>query len=191
VPLLDTDELYEAWLAVRVRAALDERFGAWRLPSSDALAAWYHDETVYELWLKPGISPAGRAFGNESYRAVVAELLTPDLVLSATRGDETELMVLDAKAWAKMLPEDALAQSAKYLYGIRRTRDVHVVPTLAGVDLVTCARSPRIVGGELAKVVVTSATPTAGVDALNARIGAILEQLAASLVERERRASTY
>ena len=59
-------------------------------------------------------------------------MLTPDLVLSATRGAETELMVLDAKGWAQMLPEDALSQSAKYLYGIRRTRDPRTVPAFAG-----------------------------------------------------------
>ena len=109
VPLLDTDELYEAWLAVQVRAALDDRFGAWKSPGSDALAAWEHDDTLYELWLKPGISRDGRRFGSESFQAVVAEQLTPDLVLSSTRGDETELMVLDAKAWAQMLPEDVLS----------------------------------------------------------------------------------
>lgn len=191
VPLLDADELYEAWLAVQVRAALDDRFGAWRLPGSDALAAWEHDDTLYELWLKPGISRDGRRFGRESFQALVAEQLTPDLVLSATRGDETELMVLDAKAWARMLPEDVLAQSAKYLYGIRRTREVLTVPALAGVDLVTCAQPPSISGSDLAKVAVTGATPTAGVAALRARVATILDQMAASLTERERFASAY
>ncbi len=139
VPLLDTDEPYEAWLAVQVRAALDERFGPWSRPDSDALAGWEHEDTVYELWLKPAISNDGRVFGSGSFQAVVAEVLTPDLVLSATRGDKTGLLVLDAKAWAQMLPEDVLAQSAKYLYGIRRSRNAHAVPALAGVDLVTCA----------------------------------------------------
>ena len=191
VPLLDTDELYEAWLAVQIRAVLNERFDTWRLPDSDAFAAWDQDDTVYEIWLKPGIGRDGRVFGSESFRTVIAELLTPDLVLSATRGDETELMALDAKAWAQMLPEDALSQSAKYLYGIRRAREASVVPALTGVDLVTCARSPSITAGDLAKVVVSSATPTAGVDALHARIGDLLDQLAAALVERERLASAY
>jgi hypothetical protein len=191
VPLLDTDELYEAWLAIQVRAVLDERFGAWRMPGSGALSAWEHDDTLYELWLKPGISREGREFGSESFRAVVAELLTPDLVLTATRGDETELMVLDAKAWAQMLPEDVLTQSAKYLYGIRRTRDVLAVPALAGVGLVTCARPPSVSGGELAKVAVSCATPTNGVNALHARVGGIIDELAASLAERERHVSSY
>lgn len=191
VPLLDTDELYEAWLAVQVRAALDDRFGAWTAPGSDALTAWEHDDITYELWLKPAISRDGRRFGSESFQAVVAELLTPDLVLSATRGDETELMVLDAKAWAQMLPEDVLAQSAKYLYGIRRTSDMRSAPALAGVDLVTCARSPSVSGGDLAKVGVSNATPTAGVNGLHARVDAIVDQLAASLADRERRASSF
>ena len=112
-------------------------------------------------------------------------------MLSATRGDETELMVLDAKAWAQMLPEDVLAQSAKYLYGIRRASYMRSVPALAGVDLVTCARPPSISGGDLAKVGVSCATPTAGVEGLHARVGAIADQLAASLAERERRASSF
>lgn len=191
VPLLDSDELYEAWLAVQVREALDEHFGAWRVPDSDALAAWEHDNTVYELWLKPGISRDGRTFGSESFQAIVAELLTPDLLLSATRGDETELMILDAKAWAQMLPEDVLTQSAKYLYGIRRADNLATVPALAGVDLVTCARPPTISGNDLTKVSVRGATPTTGVDELHTRISAIVDQLAASLAERERHASAY
>jgi hypothetical protein len=186
VPLLDTDELYEAWLAVQVRAVLDERFGAWRAFGSDALAAWEHDDTRYELWLKPGISREGRQFGSESFRAMIAEVLTPDLLLSATRSDESELTVIDAKAWAQMLPEDALTQSAKYLYGIRRNCDVLAVPAIAGVDLVTCAQPPSVVGGELAKVTVSGATPTTGVEALHTRIDAIIDQLAESLAERER-----
>ncbi len=189
VPLLDTDELYEAWLAVQVRAVLDERFGGWRALGSDALAAWQHDDTLYELWLKPGISREGRQFGSESFQALVAEVLTPDLLLCATRDDESELMMLDAKAWAQMLPEDVLTQSAKYLYGIRRSSDVAAVPAVAGVDLMTCAQPPSVVGGELAKVAVCGATPTTGVEALHARIGAIIDQLESSLAERERLAS--
>jgi hypothetical protein len=188
VPLLDTDELFEAWLAVQVRTTLDERFGTWTTPSSDAQAGWEHDGIVYELWLRPGISRDGRRFGSESYQPVVAELLTPDLVLSATRGEVTELAILDAKAWAQMLPEDVLTQSAKYLYGIRRSGEVRAVPALAGVDLVTCAVSPSISARELAKVAVSSATPTVGIDALRARVGAIADQLMASLADRERRA---
>jgi hypothetical protein len=189
VPLLDTDELYEAWLAVQVRAALDNRLGTWRVPTSEALAAWDHDDAVYELWLKPGIGSDGRLIGNESFQAVVAELLTPDLVLSATRGDVTELMVLDAKAWAEMSPEGALTQSSKYLYGIRRTTDMRTVPALAGIDLVTCARPPTISSGDLAKVAINSATPTVGIEALHSRISSIVDQLMASLAERERYAS--
>jgi hypothetical protein len=69
-------------------------------------------------------------------------------------------MVLDAKGWAQMLPEDALSQSAKYLYGIRRTRDPRTVPAFAGVDLVTCASPAGLSGGDLARVAVSGATPT-------------------------------
>jgi hypothetical protein len=191
IPLLDTDELYEAWLAVQARNALNDRFGGWRVPGSDALAAWQYDDTVYELWLKPGISRDGRRFGSESFQAVVAEVLTPDLVLSATRGEETELAVLDAKAWAAIMPEGVLMQSAKYLYGIRRTRDAMTVPAIAGVDLVTCAPEPSVPGSDQAKVMVTTATPTAGAHDLLARIGGIVDELVTSLIERERLASAY
>jgi hypothetical protein len=191
VPLLDTDELYEAWLAVHVRSAIDERLGPWLVPASDALAAWEHDDTTFELWLKPTISREGRVFGRESFCAVVAETLTPDLVMSASRGDETELMVLDAKSWARMLPEDALAQSAKYLYGIRRTDDISAVPALAGVDLVTCAPSPNVRGADSVRIAVATATPTVGVEALHARLGATLDRLTAALVERERSVSAH
>src|SRR5690242_20316686 len=120
VPLLDTDELYEAWLAIQIRTALDDRFGAWSMPGSDALAAWEHDGTVYQLWLTPAVRREGGAGGGASFTAVVAEVLAPDRMLSATRGEDTELMVLDAEGWGLMRPEDVLTQSAKYLYGIRR-----------------------------------------------------------------------
>ena len=189
VPLLDTDELYEAWLAVQIRAAMDERLGLRQMPTSDSLAAWEHDGTTFELWLKPAITRDGRVFGRESFCAVVAEILTPDLVLSASRGELTELMVLDAKSWARMLPEDALAQSAKYLYGIRRSDDVVAVPALAGVSLVTCAPAPNVQGSDAVRIGVTTATPTAGIEALHTRLGAALARLSGALGERERSVS--
>lgn len=191
VPLLDTDELYEAWLAVQIRAAMDERLGPWQIPTSDALASWEDDDTTFELWLKPAITRDGRVFGRESFCAVVAEMLTPDLVLSASRGDETELMVLDAKSWARMLPEDALAQSAKYLYGIRRLHDVAAVPALAGVDLVTCAPAPNVHGSDAVRIAVATATPTVGIEALRTRLSITLDRLTGALVERERSVSAH
>ncbi len=54
----------------------------------------------------------------------------------------------------------------------------------------TCARPPNISGTELAKVAVSAATPTAGVNALHTRTGTIVEKLDASLIEHERNAST-
>lgn len=191
VPLLDTDEMYEAWVAVQVRAVLDERFGGWRVPGSDALAAWEEDDTTYELWLKPGITRAGRRFGAGSFRAVVAEILTPDLVLSASRGDETELAVLDAKAWTAIMPDGVLVQSTKYLWGIRRVPAPGAVPALARVDLITCAPPPDVSDSDIARVAVTTATPTRGGEALRSRVDSIVTTLAESLAERERLASAY
>lgn len=191
IPLLDTDELYEAWLAVEVRDALDERLGSRVAAASDALAAWQHDDILYQLWVKPAIDGAGRQFGSASYRAIVAAALTPDLVLSASRDEETALHVLDAKSWAQLFPEDALTQSAKYLYGLRRVSDPGTVPALTGVDLVTCAWPPSVAGADLARVQVMNATPTKGVAALRGRINEILETLVAAIEARERLASEY
>lgn len=186
VPLLDTDELYEAWLAVRLRSVMDDRFGPWIAPDSDAIAAWDDDDIRFELWLKPGISREGRVFGQERFQAVVAELLTPDVVLTATRGEETEMMAFDAKAWFRMQAEDVLAQSAKYLYGIRRTDDPDAVPVLAGVELVTCAPAPDVAGANEVRIAVTRSTPTTGIEALAERLSSSLDALVSSLVERER-----
>jgi hypothetical protein len=97
--------------------------------------------------------------------------------------------VLDAKSWATMLPENALEQSAKYLYGIRRADEPALVPALAGVDLVTCAISPRLSAPGLARVHVNTATPTFGQDALMNRVDRLLAQLKDSLIARERYAS--
>ena len=186
IPLLDTDELYESWLVIQVRDALDPLLGPRVETLSDAFMAWQFDDTLYELWVKPGVNRTGRILGAESFQAIVAELLTPDLVLSATRGNQTELTVLDAKAWAQMLPEDALTQSAKYLYGIRRLNKAAAVPALVGVDLITCARRPTMTLSEISRVQVTSATPTSGVQTLNARIREIVIELETSLMENGR-----
>jgi hypothetical protein len=191
LPLLDTSELYEAWLAVTTRALLDQRLGAWTSTGSGALAAWEANDTRFELWVKPSFSRTPCQVGSELFFGVVADLLTPDLLLSASRGEHTELAALDAKAWRLLLPEDALTQSAKYLYGIRRVSEPDTVPALAGVDLVTCAHAPAVHAGELARIGVVTATPTAGLANLDSRIRGILEQLTTSLTTRERQASTY
>lgn len=191
VPLLDTDELYESWLAVQALDALDQHLGRQIPPTSDALGAWERDDIRYELWIKPGISRDGRVFGCAKYLATVAELLTPDLVVSASRDAETALYILDAKSWAQMLPEEALAQSAKYLYGLRRDSDRQSVPAICGVELVTCAHPPRITDSSLTKIHVTSATPTVGIAALKNRVTTIVKALADEVETRERLASSY
>ncbi|MGY1792784.1 hypothetical protein ACI796_02220 [Geodermatophilus sp. SYSU D00525] len=190
IPFLDADELYEAWLATEVRRRLDARFGAWVAPGSDALAAWNHEGVRFELWVKPSISRAGLQLGTAQLQAIVAQTLTPDLVLTANRGDKTELTVLDAKSWAVMLPEDALAQSAKYLYGLRRPDAPAAIPAIVGVDLVTCAARPAVSDPALSRVNIISVTPTRATDLLDERINELVDQLIDALSERERSAST-
>ena len=189
VPFLDTDELYEAWLAVSVRRRLDAEFGSWVAPSSAALAAWVSDEATIELWVKPTIARSGSTMAGRRLHALVAEALTPDLLLTATRGEISAFAVLDAKSWARMLPEQALEQSAKYMYGIRFDDDSSRVPAISGVDLVTCADAPRIGTSELSRIRVISATPTASTDDLDRRIREVTDQLIASLVAGEQLAS--
>lgn len=191
VPLLDTDELYEAWLAIQARDALDAHLGRQIMSRSDSLAAWERDDILYELWVKPALARSGRTFGARNYLALVAELLTPDLILSASRDDETAMHVLDAKSCAQMLPEQALEQSAKYLYGIRRETDVLQVPAIAGVDLVTCASAPTTPRPDASLVRVLSATPTRGSNVLRSRVAEITESLASEVEARERQASAY
>lgn len=182
MPFLDTDELYEAWLAVSVRKVLDAEFGPWVVSSSTALAAWESDETVIELWMKPTITRSGSSIAGSLLQALVAETLAPDLLLSATRGDASAFAVLDAKSWAQMLPEQALEQSAKYLYGIRSGEDPFRIPSISGVDLVTCAPAPQIGTSKLSRIRVISATPTFGVDELAGRIKEVTNELVASLI---------
>lgn len=191
VPFLDTDELYEAWLAIAVRGVLDARYGPWSVSESGALASWESDDATIELWIKPGIARSGTDIAGTRLHALVAGILAPDLLLTVTRGEVAAFAVIDAKSWASMLPEQALEQSAKYLYGIRRSDDPTLVPAVAGVDLVTCAVAPRIGASDVSRVRVVSATPTSGLDGLVDRIGAIADQLIASLVEREHTASEF
>ena len=191
VPLLDTDELYEAWLAIAVRNVLNARFGPWIVPASDALASWQYDDATIELWIKPGIARGGTNIGGTRLHALVAESLSPDLLLTASRGEVAAFTVIDAKSWASMMPEQALDQSAKYLYGIRLSDDPTLVPAIAGVALVTCAAAPSIGAPARSQVRVVSTTPTSGLYELGDHIGEITDQLLVSLVEREHTASEF
>ncbi|MFT3714404.1 MAG: hypothetical protein QM774_00225 [Gordonia sp. (in: high G+C Gram-positive bacteria)] len=191
VPFLDTDELYEAWLAIAVRRVLDTRFGQWTLPESEALASWESDDARIELWIKPSIARRDTEIAGTRLHALVAEVLAPDLLLTVSRGDVAAFAVIDAKSWASMLPEQALEQSAKYLYGIRRSDDPALVPAVSGVDLVTCAVAPRIGASDISRVRVLSATPTSGLSELDDRIHEIVDQLLASLEESEHMASEF
>lgn len=191
VPFLDTDELYEAWLAIAVRRVLDARFGLWSVPQSGALASWASDDATIELWIKPAIARDGTDIAGTRLHALLAEALAPDLLLTVTRGEVAAFAVIDAKSWTSMLPEQALGQSAKYLYGIRRSDDPTLVPAVAGVDLVTCAVAPRLGVSDISRVRVVSATPTSGLGGLDDRIGEITDQLIASLIEREHTASEF
>lgn len=195
VPLLDTDELYEAWLAIQVREALDHHLGPQIEPDSDAICAWSQDDIVYQLWIKPSIPRTGRHFGAASYVALVAQLLTPDVMMTASRDDETATHILDAKSWATMLPEQALEQGAKYLYGIRRKADISQVPALAGVDLITSA--PPLAAPDpdpdpdTSRIRVLSATPTRNVDRLHYRVAELADRLSDEIEARERLASAH
>ncbi|HEX4058051.1 MAG TPA: hypothetical protein VHX87_07025 [Galbitalea sp.] len=187
VPLLDTDELYEAWLAVAVRDLISEQLGGGTEVSKGAIASWETDATTIDLRVKPSISRKS-SVGQHEYRALVANTLVPDVVLSATRGAFTELAVLDAKAWVKMLPEDVLSETAKYLYGIRRMGSDQL-PAIASVQIVSCAPQPNLMEADDAKVGFVHATPTAGTDALRSAVQHILDDLAAAIERREQEAS--
>lgn len=175
VPLLDTDELYEAWLTIHIRDVLIDILGPQDLVHSKAFAAWTHARGRVELWIKPSVGHEGHRFDNVSLRSVVAEVLIPDLVMSASSANGVAVHVVDAKSWSRMLSEDVLSQAAKYLYGLRRVDDLSSVPAIAGVDLVTCAISPSIAKASLARVHVTTATPTVGTAVLRERIRQLLE----------------
>jgi len=192
LPLLDTDELYEAWLAVETRDALDNCLGSRTNPTRPgSLATWEREDIVYDLWVKPTISRGGRLFGEATFFALVAEFLTPDLMITASRDNETTAHILDAKSWAVLLPEQALEQSAKYLYGIRRSAENLRVPAITGVDLVTCAGARMPPSPELSRVRVTTSTPTKDKSALHLRVRTIADFLAKEIATRERSASDY
>lgn len=191
VPLLDTDELYEAWLAIQAREALDLHLGPQIVLGTDAIGAWERDDVVYQLWIKPTIPRSGRLIGTSSYAALVAELLTPDVMLSAARDNETAIHILDAKSWATMLPEQALEQGAKYLYGIRREADLGQVPAITGVDLVTSALPLATPAPETSRIRVLSSTPTRETDLLRDRVADVADLLANEIEARERLASSH
>lgn len=187
VPLLDTDELFEAWLAVAVRDIIGETITPASSVSVGAIASWETDAMTIDLRIKPTVGRKSTV-GKHDYRALVANALMPDVVLSATRGDFTELAVFDAKAWVKMLPEDVLSESAKYLYGLRRIGSEQV-PAIASVHLVSCAPRPRLPDAADARIGYVHATPTLGGDALRTAVGQVLADLAGAIERREQEAS--
>jgi hypothetical protein len=184
VPLLDTDELYEAWLILEIVRILEGMLRDGNQIESDALFARRLGPIIWELWAKPALTASGIPLGAETFVSIVAEPLLPDLVLTASTAGFTEAFVWDAKAWAVLSPDNALEKSAKYLYGIRKPSMVHVVPTIAGVDLVTCAEAPTLVRQEIGRVRVINATPTANTDALEASVGDVVRELAERVTAR-------
>jgi len=189
VPLLDTDELYEAWLAIRVRESISQRLGTMSAPQDGAIASWVDDAITYDLRVKPSFRRSTQ-LGAHRYKAVVAAELVPDIVLSATRGDITEFSVLDAKAWSRMMPEDVLSECAKYLYGLRRIGSDRL-PSIASVSLVSCSPSPGLPDASEVKVGFVHATPTIGEDSLRSAIEQILADLAEAIERREQEASLF
>lgn len=187
VPLLDTDELFEAWLAVTVRDRVSERLELATSVSEGAIASWETDAMTIDLRVKPAV---GRStdIAQDTFRALVASTLLPDVVLTATRGDFTEVAVLDAKAWVKMLPEDVLSESAKYLYGIRRVGSDRV-PAITSVHIVSCAARPQLPSAADAKISFVHATPTAGEADIKSAVEDVLAALASAIERREQEAS--
>jgi hypothetical protein len=187
IPFLDTDELYEAWLAVQVREIASGWLEAASEVSDGAVASWCDDAITYDLRLKPSFRRSS-PLGAHNYRALVADELVPDIVISATRGIITEFAVLDAKAWFRVEPENVLSESAKYLYGIRRVDD-DALPAIASVDLVSCAMKPEMPGADDARIGFVHATPTSGGEILTKAVERIFSTLSSSIEAREQEAS--
>lgn len=170
-PLLDTHELYEQWLAVHALDVIELTLG----PSSGrtsigALASWQHGSATVDLWFKPAFPQGGRSIGSFSLRPVAATTLVPDVVVTVTEMQETRLHVLDAKSWRSMQPEDALTQSAKYLYGLRRLDALGRVPAISSVHLVTSAPRPTLVNLNDVPMDVITAHPAGRTGALDSLI---------------------
>lgn len=179
VPLLDTDELFESWLAGQVVARLSARFGA---PThvEAGVVRWQESSPTIELRIKPVVSK-GRPLtgGGKSFFAVGADRLVPDLLLVVHDDVTVSLAVLDAKAWTSMQAEQALSESAKYLYGIRSTTEGEqsLVPVLHSVTLVTSALAPVLTEAVLARLDVVTAVPTSSPALLNSLVNRLLTDM--------------
>lgn len=179
IPLLDTDEIYEAWLALRVWGWLEDLYGPAQA-AERAQAKWETDHGIVELWIKPVFkSSEPFAVGAETYCAIGAQRLVPDLMLSRVAEGETSLVVLDAKAWSSIESEEVLSETAKYLYGIRYFLEDNrnEVPVVSHAQLFTCAMSPTISSGDAARLGVTTSTPTLGVEATNDALLSMLSKM--------------
>lgn len=170
-PLLDTHELYEQWLAVHTLDVIELTLGAASSRTSvGALASWHDETTTVDLWFKPVFPEAGRRIGALSLRPVAATTLIPDVAITVTDKRDTDLHVLDAKAWWSMQPEDALTQSAKYLYGLGRLDAPGQVPAISSVHLVTSAARPHLANLDDSPMDVITARPAGSTSVLDALV---------------------
>jgi hypothetical protein len=144
LPLAHVWELYEDWVAERVLAVV-ERLMA-RPPdtrSGACFGRWTLSDGSVEVLIQPRF-PLGQAFtvGDARFQTVLGDELRPDVVVAVSRKGRTRLLVIDAKDRPSLDGSTLAAESAKYLWGIRRCYDAAAgsspaeVPAIEAVLLV-------------------------------------------------------
>jgi len=137
-PLSELWELYQAWCAEALRAAITAILGPSGVtsPSTSCIGQWSDGSATVELHYQPKITTGG-AFSalGQKYQAAISDL-EPDLLLLRQDGNTVRRLVLDPKKRSGLLGVDDLTLNAsKYLWGIRAADQPARAPILQGVLL--------------------------------------------------------
>jgi hypothetical protein len=92
--------------------------------SGSCFGRWFLPDGRVEVWVQPRF-PLGGAFtvGCARFQSVLGDELRPDVVVAVSRQTRTRLLVVDAKDRASLDGSTLATESAKYLWGIRRSHD--------------------------------------------------------------------
>ena len=145
-PLSEVWELYQAWTAESLRAALETTLGASApiVGGSTCLGRWTDGTALVELHYEPRIPGVGtfQVLGQE-YVAAVSDLV-PDLLLARSDASSSTAVVIDAKKRSiEMAGDDLSTNASKYLWGIRRAKAPGQVPVIAGAVMVSPLGGPQ------------------------------------------------
>jgi hypothetical protein len=188
VPLSDVWRIYENWVALRSRSALENRFGQAE-PIGDGTAwscQWDLEGVVVRLHSQREIgSPSdGNVAGHPDRIISVSSNLRPDVLISITgaTGDQA-LFCIDAKRRLTATEMDAgevATAASKYLWGIRMKDDPDLLPVATAL-IVSSAGLAAVHDVERSRIFGLFALPSQGAEGFDLFVEEEVERLLAEV----------